>query len=152
MSKIHLNNICGRQAVDLKSQSFNRQLLSRLCSCFCFVTIGFVSLFDIYFVEANPDILNSEQNPICLALIKLEPESKIFFFIAKSIGSIGVLLALWCLFKLRYLHATKILLSVALFQIALLSYLCLGDSRIGGCPNFSLLFQDTPESIFRLNP
>lgn len=152
MSPIYLNNACGSHAGAFGPENLNRRFLYRLGSWFCFVMIGVVSVFDMYFVGANPDILQSEQNPICLALMNLEPNSKIFFFVAKSIGLIGVLLTLRYLFKVRYRHATTVLLAVSIFQVALLSYLCLGDSRIGGCPNFALLFQNTPESIFRLKP
>ena len=154
MSAININSengyVCRAPVVALSTKSFNSWAVRRLCVQFCFALIGFVSILDMYFVWANSDILNSEQNPVCLALMKLEPDSKMFFFIAKSIGSIAVLLTLGYLLTIRYRHATTVLLSVAVFQAGLLSYLCLGDSQIGGCPNFALLFQDTPESIFRL--
>ena len=155
MSTFNLNNqtncLSVSEAAALNTQIFNWSVIQRLCTSLCFALIGGVSALDMYFVEANPDILNAEQNPICLALMRLEPDSKVYFFIAKTIGSVSVLLTLGFLLKIGYRHANTILLSVAFFQIILFCYLCLGDARIGGCPNFALLFQDTPESIFRLN-
>lgn len=155
MPTINLNNrnsySCSSQVDALCTQIFYWSVIQRLCVSLCFALIGVVSALDMYLVEANPAILDAEQNPICLALMRLEPDSKIYFFIAKSIGSISVLLTLWYLLKIRYRYARTVLLSIAVFQIVLLSYLFLGDARIGGCPNLALLFQDTPESIFNLN-
>ena len=152
MPTINFNNPTScfiiNEAVALNSQRFNGSVIQRLCVSLCFTLIGVVSAFDMYFVEANPDILNAEQNPVCLALMRLEPDSKVYFFIAKTIGSLSVLLTLWYLLKIGYQHAKTVLVSVAVFQLVLLCYLCLGDARIGGCPNFTMLFQDTPESIF----
>lgn len=128
----------------------NGVLSNRIVICSCFAAIGIVSFLDTYFVAANPWILTDEQNPICAALMELEPDSKIYFFIVKLFGSVSVLLALWYLQKTCYRYATTVLLSVTAFQIVLLTYLCLSDPLSGGYPNFALLFQDTPESIFRL--
>jgi hypothetical protein len=155
MPAINLNHKPGlffnRPANAFAAQIFNWAACQRFWVTVCFVLIGFVSAIDMYLVEANPGILDAEQNPICLALMKMEPDSKIYFFVAKSVGSFSVLLTIWYLIRIRYRYATIVLLSVAIFQILLLTYLCLGDSRIGGFPNFALLFQDTPESIFRLS-
>jgi len=128
----------------------NRVLNHRFVLCLCFAVIGSISFLDAYFVAANPHILFTEQNPVCLALIKLDPDSMIYFLIVKLVGSVGVLLTLWYLQKICYRHATTVLLAIALFQVVLLTYLCLADSRVGGYPNFALLFQNTPESIFRM--
>jgi len=137
---------------DFGSWSVERMnvLSHRIVLCLCFAAIGSISFLDAYFVAANPHILFTEQNPVCLALIKLDPDSMIYFLIVKLVGSVGVLLALWYLQKICYRHATTVLLAVTVFQIILLAYLCFGDPHLGGYPNFALLFQDTPESIFRL--
>jgi len=161
MSTIELNgrkngNSCNRASWlgtdDFGSWSVERMnaVSHRIVLGLCFAAIGSISFLDAYFVAANPYILLSEQNPICVALIKLDPDSMIYFLIVKLVGSVSVLLTLWYLQKICYRHATTVLLAVAVFQVVLLTYLCLADARVGGFPNFALLFQDTPESIFRL--
>jgi hypothetical protein len=128
----------------------NANLWSTVFVAICFLTIGTVSAFDTWSTAANSQILRMEQNPICEALLMLDPESCLFFVIGKSAGTITALFTLGLLLKKGYRHAMLITGSVALFQFGLLVYLCLSDPLMNNMPNFSLLFSETPESIFAI--
>lgn len=116
----------------------------------CFFTIVAVSAFDTWSTAANTQILRMEQNPICMALLRLDPEGCVFFVLGKSAGTLVTLSTLIVLLKSGYRHAMLVTGSVATFQLGLLTYLCLSDPMMHGLPNFLLLFKETPESIFQL--
>lgn len=117
----------------------------------CFGVIAGVSAFDAWSTAANTQILRMEQNPICAALLRLDPKSCTYFVLGKSAGTLLTLSTLSVLLKSGYQHAMLVTGSVAMFQLVLLMYLCLSDPLMYGLPNFSLLFKETPESIFELN-
>lgn len=116
----------------------------------CFVTIAAISALDTWFAVANSSIMNLEKNPVCLALMQLEPQGFTCFIAGKSMGTLMVLLCLWALHHFSYKHAKLVTWCVALFQVGLLTYLTLSDPLFYGLPNFCLLFQETPDSIWVL--
>ena len=116
----------------------------------CVLTIAAISGLDIWFAVESSSILRQEKNPICLWLMQLEPDHFTFFIAGKSTGTLAVLLTLVLLNTRGYRHAMFVTLTVTLFQICLLTFLTLSDPLTNGLPNFSLLFQDTRESIWNL--
>jgi len=117
----------------------------------CLLTIVSISSIDIWFAVENASIIKVEKNPICLTLMKLDPEGFTFFIAGKASGTLVVVLTLLQLHRLRYRHAMLITIGVTLFQIGLLTYLTLSDPTMYNLPNFSLLFCETRESIWELN-
>lgn len=117
---------------------------------FCMATIVFVSSLDIWFAVQNESIMIVEQNPVCLALMKLDPGGFTFFIAGKASGTALVIIALLLLHLGRYRHAMTVTFGVTAFQLGLLVYLTLSDPTMYHLPNFSLLFADTPESIWEL--
>ena len=131
--------------------------LGALCSQFtnrtlvlCFVTIVAISALDTWFAVANSSIFLLEKNPVCLALMRLDSQCFTFFIAGKSLGTLMVLLCLLAMHYYAYQHAKLVTLSVTLFQVGLLIYLTLSDPLCDGLPNFSLLFQETRDSIWVL--
>ena len=118
---------------------------------FCLSTIAVVSATDIWFAVVNSSIMVDEKNPICLALMKLYPHGFSFFIFGKSIGTLVVILTLLQLNIRNYQHAMKITIVVTCFQLGLLTYLTLSDPLTYNLPNFGLLFDETPECIWRVN-
>lgn len=116
----------------------------------CFVTIAAISALDTWFAVANASIMDLEKNPVCLALMKLEPHGFTCFIAGKSLGTLMVLLCLLALHHFSYQHTKLVALGVALFQVGLLTYLTLSDPHTHGLPNFSLLFEETRDSIWIL--
>ena len=114
----------------------------------CFLTIAIISAIDIWFAVANTAILRVEKNPICMALIELEPQGFTFFIIGKAAGTLMVLLTLSLLYRVRYRHANMVTFAIALFQIGLLMYLTLSDPLTHDLPNFGLLFGESNESVW----
>ena len=125
-------------------------VLTAITVVVCFTIIASVSTLDALLVAWNPNIVQSEKNPICLALIQMAPSSLSAFFIGKALGTIGVLATLGYLLKVNVCRPKIVMASITMFQIGLLAYLYLSDPLIGGLPNFALLFRDTPESVFQL--
>jgi len=117
---------------------------------FCLLLIAAVSAIDIWFAVANPSILEYEKNPICKALLELEPAGCSWFILGKSTGTILVLSILTLLHRYRYQQAMLVTISMVVFQLGLLIFLTLSDPITYNLPNFSLLFQDTPESLWIL--
>jgi hypothetical protein len=116
----------------------------------CLATIGMISALDIWFAVANESIMHVEQNPVCLALMKMDPGGFKFFIAGKAFGTSMVICSLVLLHRKNYCHAMKVTYSVTAFQVGLLTYLTLSDPTMYNLPNFSLLFTDTPESIWRI--
>lgn len=116
----------------------------------CLATIAVISATDIWFAVANSTILYNEKNPICLELIKLDPHGFTYFVLGKSAGTLTVLFTLLQLHMKGYRHAMKVTIIVTCFQLGLLTYLTLSDPKLGHLPNFSLLFNETAESIWNL--
>lgn len=117
---------------------------------FCLVTIVSVSILDIWFAVQNESIMKVEQNPVCLALMKLDPGGFAFFIAGKASGTALVIFTLVLLHLGKYRHAMKVTFGVTVFQVGLLIYLTLSDPTMYHLPNFSLLFGETRESIWEL--
>lgn len=103
--------------------------------------IAIVSAYDTYLVMIEPRILYMEKNPICVSLIKLDPDGLAYFIYGKVVGTMAVIGALMFFHRIRYSRALLVTSGVVAFQALLLIYLHLSDPRIGGLPNFALLFQ-----------
>ena len=116
----------------------------------CLFTIAAISATDIWFAVENATIMAMEKNPICLALMELDPASFSFFILGKSLGTAMVILTLTTLYRHNYKYAMTVTMAVTCFQLGLLMYLTLSDPRMGDLPNFALLFSDTPESVWRI--
>lgn len=128
-----------------------KKKLGVLMIVMCFIAIASVSTLDALLVAWNPQIVNVEKNPICLALIQLDPNGLSAFYLGKSIGTLTVLGAIALMFKIQFCHANTVLIAITCFQVWLLAYLFLSDPLMHGFPNFALLFRDTPESIFNFS-
>lgn len=113
-------------------------------------TIVSISAIDIWFAVENDSILRIEQNPICLALMNLDPSGFKFFIAGKVSGTAMVICSLIQLHRRKYRHAMMVTLAITAFQVGLLIYLTLSDPLTHNLPNFSLLFNDTSESIWEL--
>ena len=116
----------------------------------CLMTIAAISATDIWFAVANSTIIYNESNPICLELIRWDPHGFTYFVLGKSAGTLMVLYTLFQLHFRGYRHAMKVTIIVTCFQLGLLTYLTLSDPKLGHLPNFSLLFNETAESIWKL--
>ena len=119
---------------------------------FCFATIATISALDTWFAVSNSCIMKVEKNPICLSLMRLEPTHLSFFVAGKTMGTLGVLLALVALHRFSYKHASLVTMFVALFQVGLLTYLTLSDPMVYNLPNFSLLFDPDAQLLWRTDP
>ena len=117
----------------------------------CFLFIASVSALDIWFAVENSRIVQMEKNPICKALLKMDPDGCSWFIVGKSTGTVLTLSVLSLLHRFRYKQATIVTCSVALFQLCLLNYLTLSDPKIWGLPNFALLFRETQESLWQIH-
>jgi len=133
-----------------KGFAINTPALKVTFLLFCLATIATISATDIWFAVANSSIMAVEKNPICLALMKLDPNGFRFFVIGKSTGTIVVLATLLLLHVRNYRHAMQVTIAVTSFQIGLLIYLTLSDPMMYGLPNFGLLFADSPESVWMI--
>lgn len=131
-------------------QPIKRLSLRELFFAGCFLTIIYVSVLDTWFAVENPAIIKMEQNPVCEMLMQLDPQGFSWFVAGKFAGNLVCLSSICAMFRLRYQHAGKVLVGVALFQLGLLGWLVLSDPKMGGMPNLCLLFSETPESIWRL--
>lgn len=128
-------------------------LRSRITNQFltlCFVTIAAISALDTWLAVANSTIMFVEKNPVCLALMRLEPQGFTCFVAGKSLGTVMVLVCLLALHRYSYRHAKLVTVCVALFQVGLLTHLILSDPHFYGLPNFSLLFQQNTDSLWML--
>jgi hypothetical protein len=121
----------------LRSVFTNHRMLMILGCLF----IGIVSIYDTYLVVIEPNILAMEKNPICTRLIKMDPDSLSYFIAGKMAGTLVVISVLSLIHHLRYSGTLVVTGGVVAFQAMLLIYLHLSDPRIGGLPNFALLFQ-----------
>ena len=140
----------GHSAPTLLDLNVLRSRLTDRTLVLCFVTIAAISALDTWFAVANETIMSLEQNPVCLALMQMEPQGLTCFIAGKSLGTLMVLLCLLALHHFSYQHAKLVTLCVALFQIGLLTYLTLSDPLFYDLPNFCLLFQETRDSIWVL--
>lgn len=117
----------------------------------CFLFIAAVSAVDIWFAVENSAILKVEKNPICKVLLQMDPVGCKWFILGKSTGTIVSLSILALLHRFGYHRAMFVTVAVVLFQVGLLTFLTLSDPTINHLPNFSLLFRETPESIWILD-
>lgn len=88
--------------------------------------IATVSLLDTYLAVINDQIKHDEQNPICLALILMEPVHFTWFILGKLIGNIVVLGTLFWMLRCNYRFSRQIVFAIVGFQILLLCYLYSG--------------------------
>ena len=147
MSSITLNPRRSRHQTSTISVSRGRTSFLLFCS----LAIAIVSALDTWFAVANKRIIDFEKNPICLVLIELDPSGCSYFVVGKTLGTIAVLIALLCLHRFRYRHAFLVTIAVTLFQIGLMTFLTLSDPKFHNLPNISLLFVETPESIWKID-
>lgn len=131
-----------------QTRTFNFSLRLPLGLIFSLLFIAVVSAVDIWFAVANSSILYVEKNPICEFLLRLDPESCVFFVIGKSFGTATVLLTLASLHMYGYRHARLVTTAITCFQVCLFVFLTLSDPQIYNLPNFGLLFSETRESIW----
>jgi len=145
---IHPNFDCqARSIADARHRPWQLGL-RKISLAFCLFTIAAISATDIWFAVANSCIQLVEQNPICMALIELDPDGFSFFILGKSAGTLMVILTLVFLHRRQYRHATAVTIAVTLFQIGLLTYLTLSDPMMNDLPNFGLLFSESTESVW----
>ena len=98
----------------------------------CLAIIISVSIYDTYLVYVFRDLIRiTERNPICLALIDLEPTYLTCFFIGKVLGNVCVVSVLLALCYFGYRHHKTIVMSVAAFQLFLWLYLTVADQKTG---------------------
>jgi len=131
-----------------KTAGFAAKCLRHLLEISCFVLIAFVSGLDTWFAIENRRILMDEQNPICAALLRLDPHSCFFFFVGKMLGTLVCISAIYMLLRCKYRYAHLVLGIVTAFQLGLLIYLLFADKNFYGLPNIELMFTDTQESIW----
>ncbi len=87
-------------------------------------TIGLISVYDAYLVRVYRSfILDVERNPVCVMLIRWDPNELSYFVVAKATGTIAVLVALAVLLAWRRRIALLVVTGVTMFQLALLGYL-----------------------------
>ena len=136
----------------LGSQPVSRMNFSRWVEQFhlanCFIVILSVAIIDTWFAVVNDNIIAGEKNPICLWLLRLDPDSCSCFIGGKVLGALIVLSTLLILLRMKYQYARLVTTVVALFQLGLLMYLCLSDPQLDGWINFNALFDQTESSIF----
>ena len=98
----------------------------------CLAIIVSVSVYDTYLVYVFRDLIQiTERNPICLALIKLEPTFLTCFIAGKVLGNVCVVSVLLALCLFGYRHHKTIVISVAAFQLFLWLYLTVADQKTG---------------------
>ncbi|WP_146594843.1 hypothetical protein [Novipirellula galeiformis] len=81
----------------------------------------------MFLVFNNSDmILELEKNPVCLALLKMEPTFFSLFVLGKSMGTLTVILILVQLFRSQFHGWHSVTSGITLFQLGLLAYLTFG--------------------------
>ena len=108
----------------------------------CMILIITVAGLDTWFAVDNTHILQVEKNPICEALLRLDPNSCVYFITGKIIGTVSCLGFIATLFRVRYRHAGLVLGCVTTFQVCLLIFLIFSDPTMHGLPNFGVLFNE----------
>ena len=84
-------------------------------SAWCF--IGLVSAYDAYLVQVYRSFIQEmEENPICAALIRLDPQGLTFFMAGKLLGTAIVLTSLWMLVRWKPRLSMPVISGVAAFQ------------------------------------
>ena len=112
---------------------------------FCLAIIVSVSIYDTYLVHLFRDMIRiTERNPICLALIELDPTYLTWFYAGKLFGNICVVSVLLTLCRFGYRHHKPVVIGVAAFQFFLWLYLTISDDKTG-ILSFDGLLQDNPE-------
>lgn len=94
----------------------------------CLAIIVLVSIYDtclVYQYRAVIDLM--EENPICLALIEMDPHNLSFFIGGKLAGNALVVTILVGLYLSGYRFRSLAAFAVAMFQLALLTYLHFAD-------------------------
>lgn len=98
----------------------------------CLAIIVTVSVYDSWLVYLMRDqILEDEKNPICLALIQLDPQNLSWFYGGKFLGNVFVAGTLTTLFMVRYKYWCPVTISVTGFQLMLTLYLKFSDPTTG---------------------
>ncbi|MEM9942453.1 MAG: hypothetical protein AAF939_12880 [Planctomycetota bacterium] len=135
-----------------RTRSFNKamevkRIRNRLSIGFliCIAIILAVSTYDTYLVFVHQrHIIKMERNPICLFLIRLDPENMTFFLMGKFLGNLGVVCVLAALKWLCFRPYLLVAGLVAGFQIGLLGFLLLSDP-VSGLFHFDDLFHPAPD-------
>jgi hypothetical protein len=88
----------------------------------CYVSA--ISAYDGYLVVRTGNMIGDfEQNPVGLLLIKCNGGDPALFLLAKTVGTLFVLSALWALNRHSQRLARPVALAVAMFQSGLLIFL-----------------------------
>ena len=109
------------------SAEFFGQSDDRYTSVFsgCCLFIVLTSIIDAALVLMYPEtILGLESNPLCLALMQLEPQYFSIFLVWKFVGTCVVIATLCRLFVRRRAIAMVVVWSVSAFQLGLMLYQC----------------------------
>ena len=114
----------------------------------CFALILFVSAADTWLAFVNDNILNVEKNLICTWLLSMDADSCKYFVAGKICGVLLVLLALLGLLRVKYRHARLVVGAVTMFQLGLMTYLCLSDPLMDDWINFQPLLDEAESSVF----
>ena len=80
------------------------------------MAIGTISALDTWFAVANSNIMLDEQNPICLTLMRLEPNGMICFVVGKLLGTVMVLASLLMLHRFCFKHTDWLFLASPCFR------------------------------------
>ena len=132
------STFCATCLLQFTRNLFSDAQLLTIAGC---LFIAVVSAYDTYLVTIEPWILAMEKNPICLKLIRMDPNYFSYFICAKMAGTAMVLGAILFFHRIEYSRASLVTIAVVAFQALLLVYLHLSDPKMGGFPNFALLFQ-----------
>lgn len=120
MSNTYEGSISG---ISLNLSRNLRQLTDAYFACCC-TLIGMISFYDALLVLLYAETMNEmEKNPICLALIKLEPVYVTWFLLAKGLGTLIVILSLVVIFNRQRSKSLLMVSSIAIFQLCLLYHL-----------------------------
>ena len=89
----------------------------------CCIVVALMAFLDAYFVfRYQQVIVYTEENPICLYFIEMDVDGLSYFFVAKAIGTIGVLVCMFAVYRWRQWMGAVVVQAITLFQIGLITY------------------------------
>jgi len=113
----------------------------------CLFFIVGVSIYDSYLVALYRDsILDDERNPICEILIQKDPDNLSWFMLGKLAGNFCVIGTLMLLRWIGYKYSLVVAFGVAIFQLALLTFLTFSDP-LTGLLHFDDLLSTDPDRV-----
>ena len=119
----------GRRAYKAKTTVQEAEFFLRAYFLSCLIVITAISIYDAYLVVLYKSLIKDfERNPVCMALIELDPGGLSYFLCGKALGTICVVTALSVLYQNRRKHWFVVSTSVATFQICLLAFLTFGTT------------------------